>query len=126
MAKREATPETAPVTASQAAVELAHVGVLGGAKAWVVHEGLWWLCSFVFHLGLVCSLALVGGKVVQKVVDEAPSFEEANVPQSVEVPQQIERFEVSQTPEDSHRVEQRNAGAGKAGRDDAGGEALRR
>jgi len=100
MAKQEATPETAPITAAQAAVELAPVGVLGGAKAWVVHEGLWWMCSFVFHLGLVCSLALVGGKVVQKVVDEAPSFDEANVPQKVDVPQQIERFEVSQTPDD--------------------------
>ena len=75
------------------------MGLLGGAKAWLVHEGPWWACSFVFHLMLVCSLALISSRVVEKVVDEAPSFEEANV-EKVEVPQQIERFEVSQTPED--------------------------
>jgi hypothetical protein len=75
------------------------VSLLGGAKAWLVHEGLWWACSFVFHLTLVCGLALISSRVVEKVVDEAPSFEEANV-EKAEVPQQIERFEVSQTPQD--------------------------
>ncbi len=102
MAEQVGAPKAAPKTASPPALvaEAAAVGLLGGAKAWIVHEGPWWACSFVFHLTLVCSLALVSGKVVEKVVDEAPSFEEANVPQAAEVPQQIERFEVSQTPED--------------------------
>ncbi len=99
MAEQEVAPQAAPVSPS-AVAGLAEVGLLGGAKAWIVHEGPWWACSFVFHLTLVCSLALVSSKVIEKVVDEAPSFEEANVPQTVEVPQQIERFEVSQTPED--------------------------
>ncbi len=102
MAEQEVASNAAPAPVSPTAVagELASLGLLGGAKAWIVHEGLWWACSFAFHLTLVCSLALVSSKVVEKVVDEAPSFEEANVPPTTEAPQKIERFEVSQTPED--------------------------
>ena len=58
------------------------------------------MCSFVFHLVLVCSLALVGGKVVERIADEAPSFEEAKVDPTPDVPEKIERFEVGETPED--------------------------
>ena len=69
-------------------------------KNWVQEEGPWWLCSFVFHLVLVCSLALVSGRVVEKVVDDAPSFDEAKLDKQADVPQEIERFEVGETPED--------------------------
>jgi hypothetical protein len=102
MAEQEVAPQTAPAKVSPPALaaDAVQMGLLGGAKLWILHEGPWWACSFVFHLTLVCSLALVSSKVVEKVVDEAPSFEEVNVPRTAEVPQQIERFEVSQTPED--------------------------
>ena len=102
MAEQEAAPQAAAKAASPPvpAAEMAPLGLFGGAKHWIVHEGPWWACSFVFHVTLVCSLALISSKAVEKVVDEAPSFQEANLPEKVEVPQQIERFEVSQTPQD--------------------------
>ena len=71
----------------------------GRIKNWITEEGPWWLCSFVFHLVLVCSLALISGKVVERIVDEAPSFEEAKIDKA-DVPKEIERFEVGETPED--------------------------
>ena len=76
------------------------MGVVGRAKNWITEEGPWWLCSFVFHLVLVCSLALISGKVVEKIVDEAPSFEEATIDKDVDVPKEIERFDVGETPVD--------------------------
>ena len=79
---------------------MAHVGVVGRTKNWITEEGPWWLCSFVFHLVLVCSLALISGKVVEKIVDEAPSFEEATIDKDVDVPKEIERFDVGETPVD--------------------------
>ena len=65
----ESAPESSP--------EPPHHGILGRTRAWFVEEGPWWLCSFVFHIILVCSLALLGGKAIEKGVGEAPSFEEA-------------------------------------------------
>ena len=105
---------------------LPHAGVVWRIRTWGLEEGPWWLCSFVFHLVLVCSLALLGGKVVEKIVDEAPSFEEANVQRPIDVPQQIERFEVAETPEDPTRIEYGYVVAGEAGPDRAGGKVLRR
>ncbi len=69
-------------------------------KYWVQEEGPWWLCSFVFHMVLVCSLALISTKVVEKIVDDAPSFDEASMDKPTDVPKEIERFEVGETPED--------------------------
>lgn len=102
MAEQEAANQAVEEKASHADLpaELADVGVAGRAKNWIQEEGPWWLCSFVFHLVLVCSLALVSGKVAERIVDEAPSFEEANLEKPPDVPQQIERFEVGETPED--------------------------
>jgi hypothetical protein len=80
--------------------ELAELGSFARMKGWMTEEGPWWLCSFVFHLVLVCSLALVSGKITEKIVDQAPSFEEANFETPVETPKEIERFEVGETPED--------------------------
>jgi hypothetical protein len=96
MSEQEAGKTAAPT----APYEFAHAGVGGRMKNWLQDEGPWWLCSFVFHLVLVCSLALISGRVVEKVVDEAPSFEEASIDKQADVPQEIERFEVGETPED--------------------------
>jgi hypothetical protein len=74
-------------------------GFVARATVWIQEEGPWWLCSFVFHLVLVCSLALISGKIVEKIVDEAPSFEEAKI-EKTDVPQDIERFDVGETPEE--------------------------
>jgi hypothetical protein len=89
---RESSPELPP--------ELAHQSFLQRAKHWIFEDGPWWLCSFVFHLVLVCSLALIGGKVVQSIADDAPSFEEAKIDPKPDVPEKIERFELGETPED--------------------------
>lgn len=102
MAKEEAV-KPSPVSAKPRAEplpEFVRVSAFERARTWVFEEGPWWLCSFVFHLVLVCSLALIGGKIVEKIVDEAPSFEEAKVEVPKEVPKEIERFEIGETPED--------------------------
>lgn len=80
--------------------ELVEPGFLERVKLWFFDDGPWWLCSFVFHLVLVCLLALVGGKVVQTIASNAPSFEEATVDAKADVPEKIERFEVGETPVD--------------------------
>ena len=101
-----AEPESVNRTSEKAAAEvemssgLVRGGILRRAKTWILEEGPWWLCSFVFHLVLVCSLALIGGRVIEKIIDEAPSFDEADVQRPADVPQEIERFEIGQTPED--------------------------
>lgn len=102
MAEPEAVNPSADHTPPPGAAPppLPRMGVVGRVKGWLFNEGPWWFCSFVFHLVLVCSLALLGGKAVERVVDEAPSFQEANVRKLAEVPQEIERFEIGQTPED--------------------------
>ena len=106
MSGQEAANRATEQTASHAELppELVHVGILWRMKNWTLKEGPWWLCSFVFHLILVCSLALVSGKVVEKIIDEAPSFDEADVQRPIDVPQEIERFEVGQTPDDPIRT----------------------
>jgi hypothetical protein len=78
----------------------AEAGTLAHMTGWFREEGPWWACSFGFHLVLVCSLALISGKVVQKIDDEAPAFEEATLDKAIDVPKEIERFEVGETPED--------------------------
>jgi hypothetical protein len=65
-------------------------------REWFAAEGAWWAASFVFHMILMCTLMLIGTKIKPKVVDEAPSVESANV--EPVVPQNIERFEVGETP----------------------------
>jgi hypothetical protein len=67
---------------------------------WVEGDGLWWFSSFVFHMVLVCSLAFTGSKVVERIVNEAPSFEQVSYPSPTDVPQNVEPFEVGTTPED--------------------------
>ncbi len=74
-------------------------GPIERARVWLFEEGPWWLCSFVFHLVLVCSLALVVTKTAEKL-SEAPSFEEVKVETPKEVIKEIERFDIGETPED--------------------------
>ncbi len=93
-------PASKPVPEVVLPPELVHHGMFERARMWITEEGPWWLCSFVFHVVLVCSLALVGGKVVEKFTEEAPSFEEAKVDTPVEAPKEIERFDIGETPED--------------------------
>ena len=94
-------------------------------QIWIQEEGPWWLCSFVFHMVLICSLALIGTSAVVAVVGDAPSFDEAKVDAQGSA-QGIEHFELGETPEDAHRIEHRDADAGEAGPDGPGGEILRR
>ncbi len=95
-ASRASLPPALP----PAAPESSPRGILGRAKDWVVDDGPWWLCSFVFHAVLVCSLALIGGRAIEKVAGDAPSFDEAKVEQMAVVPEKIERFDVGEAPED--------------------------
>ena len=99
-ATSRATPALPRALPLEVAPELTHSGVLQRAKDWFLEEGPWWLCSFVFHIILVCSLALVGGKVIETITEEAPSFEEAKIDPKPDVPKEIERFDPGETPED--------------------------
>ena len=36
-------------------------------RDWLFEDGPWWMCSFVFHLLLICSLALLGTQVITAV-----------------------------------------------------------
>ncbi len=80
--------------------ELAGMGFFERTRTWFFEEGPWWLCSFVFHLVLICSLALIGGKALEKIVDEAPAFEEVTVDRPDDVLQEIEKFDIGETPLD--------------------------
>ncbi len=72
-------------------------GLLAAARNWLRLEGAWWASSFVFHMLLMCVLMLVGTKVTRPVLDEAPSFEEAEVDTKAPPPPP-ERFEVGDAP----------------------------
>ena len=102
MAEPAAAKPKADASASRTnlPLELEHVGNVGRAKNWVMEEGPWWMCSCIFHMVLVCSLAMVGGSVVEKIIDEAPSFEGVDQMKPIDMPQEIERFEVADTPFD--------------------------
>lgn len=80
--------------------ELARLTIVARAKHWFSEDGPWLLCSFIFHMVLVCSVLLIGGKVVEKVIDEAPAFDEVKVDQPQDVPQEIEKFDIGETPLD--------------------------
>jgi hypothetical protein len=76
------------------------MSIFAETRHWMVENGPWWLCSFVFHMVLVCSLALLGNKTFNRQQEDAPEFEEATLDQPADVPKEIERFEVGETPED--------------------------
>lgn len=42
------------------------------AKEWLRTESPWWLCSFTFHVILVCSLATVSTQVIQHLEEQEP------------------------------------------------------
>ena len=103
MAEQAAISEAASKAALQPELppELAQLGLFERARTWFLEEGPWWLCSFVFHLVLICSLALLGGKAVQKIIgDEPPAFEEAKVDPVRDALKEVERFDLGETPED--------------------------
>jgi hypothetical protein len=87
----ESTPESLPEPPE---------GIFGRIKTWFVEDGPWWLCSFVFHIVLVCSLALIGGRAIEKVAGDVPSFEAVKVEPAPLAPEKIERFDLGETPED--------------------------
>jgi len=87
-----ATPP--PVRQAGSTREIAKKGLI----YWFFSEGPWWLSSFIFHVILIGGVALLGGRVVSKIVDEAPAFEEVETVKAADVPLNIERFEVGETP----------------------------
>jgi hypothetical protein len=68
-------PPQAASPAAPADTAPARAGLAALIGNWAEEEGPWWLCSFVFHLVLVCSLALVGTKAVVAIVSEVPVIE---------------------------------------------------
>jgi hypothetical protein len=69
-------------------------------KEWFLQEGAWWGASFVFHALLMVALMLISKTVHVKVVDEAPSIEEAQMDHEA-LPESLEKFEVGETPIDN-------------------------
>ena len=62
------------------------------------------MCSFVFHLVLICSLALIGGKAVEKLIgDQPPAFQEAKVDPA---PDALERYRAHRHRRDARGPEQ--------------------
>jgi hypothetical protein len=54
-------------------------------RGWFFEDGPWWMCSFVFHLLLICSLALLGTQVItavdpKEIVIEPPPPEKTVLP----------------------------------------------
>jgi hypothetical protein len=66
-------------------------------KEWFFQEGAWWGASFVFHALLMVTLMLISKAIPTKVVDEAPSIEEAQMDEQL-TPENLEKFEVGDTP----------------------------
>jgi hypothetical protein len=80
--------------------ELIEEGQLGFSerfKEWFFQEGAWWGASFVFHALLMVTLMLISKAIPTKMVDEAPSIEEAQMDEQV-TPENLEKFEVGETP----------------------------
>jgi len=88
-----ARPEPRKAT-SHAPTEPVGPNVFAWMGLWLQDEGLWWMSSFAFHMALVCSLALIGAKTFEKIVDEAPAFEDAGSAVTGITPPEIERFEL--------------------------------
>lgn len=91
-------PRTAPLP--ELPPELMQSSLIERTRHWFSEEGPWWLCSFVFHMVLICSLLFIGGKAIEKVIDEAPSFDEVRIDKPQDVPQEIEKFDIGETPID--------------------------
>jgi hypothetical protein len=68
-------------------------------KEWFFQEGAWWGASFVFHALLMVLLMLISKTVHTKVIDEAPSIEEAQLDKEL-TPETLEKFDVGDTPID--------------------------
>lgn len=66
-------------------------------KDWFFQEGAWWGASFVFHALLMVVLMLVSKAIPNKIVDEAPSIEEAQMDEQL-TPENLEKFDVGDTP----------------------------
>ncbi len=94
-----ASAATPPVLPGDNAPPPERLGFVVLATAWIQEEGPWWLCSFVFHMVLICSLALIGTTAVVAVVNDAPSFDEATADSAQHLPPELERFEIGETPE---------------------------
>jgi hypothetical protein len=110
MAEQQETPEAAQPSAAVATTrppvelppERVHHGVMENLQGWLVEEGPWWLCSFVFHMVLFLGLALFATifapRVVKTLAEEAaPEFEEANVEPRTDA-KKIERFKLDEAP----------------------------
>ena len=110
MAEQQGTPHSVQPLAAVAATrppvklprELVHHGTMENFKTWLVEEGPWWLCSFVFHMVLFLGLALFATifapSIVKKLAEEtAPEFEEAKVEPKIEE-KKIEKFELADAP----------------------------
>ncbi len=100
MAEQAVIIETAsPAPQAELPPELVYPGLFERVRTWFLEEGPWWLCSFVFHLVLICALALLGGKAVQKLIgDEAPVLDAAK--DDAANLGDVKPFEVGETPVD--------------------------
>ncbi len=62
------------------AVPAMDVTLMERAKEWLRTESPWWLCSFTFHIILVCSLATVSTRVIEKLEEPEQIIEGSNIP----------------------------------------------
>jgi hypothetical protein len=74
------------LTAAETA-DLDHDGFFPQVKNWLLDEGPWWSCSFIFHFVLLCALALLGGQFAEPPSDpECYAFTPADAEVAEEMP----------------------------------------
>jgi len=69
-------------------------------KDWFLQEGAWWGTSFVFHAVLLLTLMLISTTAKPRIEDDAIAIDAATT-EKPEVPQDLEKFEVGETPIDN-------------------------
>ena len=78
-------------------------------RVWFAAEGAWYAASFVLHMVMACVLMLLSVTVKHKLVDTAPAIEEAQAEEKAKQDTKLDKFEVGETPLESHRTQHRNA-----------------
>jgi len=87
------------------AVPAVDVTFMERAKEWLRTESPWWLCSFTFHMILVCSLAMISTQVIQKLDIPEEVIIGSNVPQLISKitldPPSVEEIKIPDLPPDT-------------------------
>lgn len=99
MSQAEVKAAAAEQEVDEAAEESQSGGVFESLRTWMFNDSPWWLVSCALHSFIFLALALLGKAAPPRIMDDAPAFGEAT-DQQLEVPPDLERFEIGQPPEE--------------------------